>query len=233
MARLKKLFEPEFKKSTPNPVRNRHEILAWAAEGFRVYNFFLPFPPGATQCGEAFCTRCLTGAWETPRGQPRAQKTSLAFLQEPQRAPYFLRFLPSESDLWHDTFLVITATPSSFKQQRNPWKTARHFWQALPLAFSHSQLFCYLRAFCTIPTSGWWSATNAQKQGKGRTPDFVAMKDPAYRSFSYWGELAISAFPSTAPASVNLGFYRGPFASTSQRAGQQQKAFFPPLRGHY
>ena len=51
------------------------------------------------------------------------------------------------------TLFLLLATPSSFKQQRNPWKTVRHFWQALPLAFSHSQLFCYLKAFCTVRES--------------------------------------------------------------------------------
>lgn len=198
MARLEKLFESEFKQSSPNPVRNRQEILAQAAEGFQVWNFFLPVPPGAAPYRVAFWTRCWTGTLEARRGQPRSQKMSLAFLKGQQRAPYFLRFLPSESGLWHNIFLVITATPSSFKQQRNPWKTARHFWQALPLAFSCSQLFCSLRAFCTarkslFPPSDWWAGIKAQKQGKGRTRTLWLWrkKEEAHQSFPCWGELQL------------------------------------------
>lgn len=53
MAMLEKLLEPVFKKSAQSPVRNRHEIPPQAA-GFGVWDFFLLFPPGATQCRVSF-----------------------------------------------------------------------------------------------------------------------------------------------------------------------------------
>lgn len=105
MARLEDLFEPELKKSTPNPVRDKHEILEQAAERSGVCNFFLPPAQGD------LLYKVLN--WNLGDG-------SSAFLQRQQRAPYSLRFLPNESALWHDTFLVTTSMPISFKQQRNP-----------------------------------------------------------------------------------------------------------------
>lgn len=118
----------------------------------------------------AFCTRCWTGTWETPTGQSRAQKTSLAFLKQQQRAPYFLRFLPSESDLWHDTSHLHPAVSSNRRTHGRLWDiSGRHC-----LYLFHTQLFFCLRAFCMVreslfPHGVGDQVSNAQKQAKGRT----------------------------------------------------------------
>lgn len=132
--------------------------------------------------------------WNLGNGSP-------AFLQQQQRAPYFLRFLPSESALWHDTFLVITSMPSSFKQQRNPWKTQTFLAVIASFFFffhtlnSSATLGFYAGRELLFPTSNWWSDTNAQKLAQGRTWNPWLWRMQTSKSFHTGEHVEFELFP--------------------------------------
>lgn len=162
MAMLERWFEPVFKKSAQSPVGNRYEIPAQVA-GFGAWYFFLPFPPGATQCRVSFVQGTELGL-----GVTEAQ-TILDFLKQQQRALYFPRFVLQEA-------LVTRLSPTG--NQR-----LRHCWLELPLAFSSSSPSCFLHSWrISSPTSGCLIRYQCTETKQGHNLDLVAVQERAHPS---------------------------------------------------
>lgn len=159
MAVLEKLFEPVFKKSDPSPVRSRHKIPARVA-GFGICCFFLLLPPGATQCRVSFVPGAELG--HGVKGQQRAE-TTLDFLKQQQRAPYF-------PTLVLQVTLVIRLCLAVSSNLRTQFLSGIAFGFFILLTFLPSRR-------TSLPT------TQCTEKKPGHKLDLAAMKEQAHSSF--------------------------------------------------